>query len=153
MTAIQFSRDHACAIWPCVSPPFARVHIDPSEPSDVVAPRATTSSDRSVGDCATCGQFHLLTLHASSKSRVFVDGGRRSRRASAQRMQTRWRAAQNRCDGEIRDSGLARHWREDSGVPPQRVHPPRGLCRFRPRPRLAARPSASRPAHAYISGD
>jgi hypothetical protein len=54
MTAFQFSRDHACATRPCVSPPFARVYIDPSEPSDVIARRAMTSSDRS-GECSTCG--------------------------------------------------------------------------------------------------
>jgi hypothetical protein len=110
MTAIQFSRDHACARWPCVSPPFARVDTDPGEPSDVVALRATTSSDRSVGECATCGQCHRPTLHAGPNGPVFVDGGRRSRRASAQRMQWRRRAAQDRRDGETHDVRLARHW-------------------------------------------
>jgi len=114
-------------------------------------PRATTSVHRSVRECDLWLVPPFDDAHEPEGLRVrgwWLSKPTCTRPADAHASACR---AEPLRWGDSR-RGLARHWTEDSGLPPRRVHPPRGLCRFRPRPRLAARPSASRPAHAHISG-
>lgn len=152
MTAIQFSRDHARATWPCVSP------RSPASTSTRANPRMSSLS----------GPRHPRTIGLANTRPVVGAIIRRCTRALRPRVRGWWSskptcirradAVASACPrgtvamGRFATSNLHGTWTAYYGVPPRRVHPPRGLCRVRPRPRLAARPSASRPAHAYISG-